>query len=76
MPDTTHQLSYNGADASLAVINAAAVRRKSSWRIPSSARQLRASHNGSSARYPCNFANNGYACCSLGGSQLCTLPSM
>ena len=28
------------------------------------------SHGGSNARYRCYSANNGYACCSFGGSRL------
>ena len=47
-------------------ITAVASRRKSAWRTPSSARQPHVSHDSSSARYRCHFANNGYACCALG----------
>ena len=54
----------------LAAFTAAAARRKSAWRIPSSARQQRVSYDGSSARHRCHFASNGYACCSFGGSRL------
>ena len=50
-------------------------RRKSAWRTPSSsARQQRVSHDSSSARYRCHFANNGYACCGFGGSRLSATP--
>ena len=66
-------VSYNSADAGLA-ITAVASRRKSAWCTPSSARQQRVSHNSSSARYRCHFANNGYACCSFGGSRLSATP--
>ena len=62
-------VSYNSAEAGLA-ISAVASRQKSAWRIPSSARQRRVSPDGSSARYRCHFANNGYVCCSFGGSRL------
>ena len=41
---------------------------------PSSARQQRVSHDSSSARYRCHFANNGYAHCSIGGSRLIATP--
>ena len=40
----------------------------------SSARQQRASHDDSSARYRCLFADNGYACCSFGGSRMSATP--
>ena len=54
-------VSYTSADAALAITTVAS-RRKSAWRTPSSARQQRVSHDSSSARYRCHFANNGYAC--------------
>ena len=66
-------VSYNSADAALA-ITAVASRRKPAWRTPSSARQQRVSYDSSSARYRCHFANNGYACCSFGGSRLSATP--
>ena len=44
-------VSYNSADAALA-ITAVASRRKSAWRTPSSARQQRVSHDSSSAATP------------------------
>ena len=66
-------VSYNSANAALA-ITAAASRRKSACRTPSSARQQRVSRDSSSARYRCNFANKGYACCSFGGSRLNATP--
>ena len=68
-PGTTQHSIIQGADAGLSIA-AVASRRKSSWRIPSSARQQRVAHDGSSARYRPHFANNGYACCSFGGSRL------
>ena len=43
-------VSYNSADAALA-ITAVASRRKSAWCTPSSARQQRVSHDSSSARH-------------------------
>ena len=67
-------VSHNSADAGSAFITAAAPRRKSARRIPSSARQQRVSYDGGSARYRCHLANNGYACCSLGGSRLSATP--
>ena len=66
-------VSHNSADAALA-ITAVASRRKSAWRTPSSARQQHISHDSSSARYRCHFANNDYACCSFGGSRLSATP--
>ena len=75
-PGTTqHSINNNieGADAGMA-ITVVASRRKSAWRIPSSARQQRVSHDGSSARYRSHFANNGYACCSFDGSRLSETP--
>ena len=66
-------VSYNSADAALA-ITAVDSRRMSAWRTPSSARQQRVPHNSSSARCRCHFANNGYACCSLGSSRLSVTP--
>ena len=71
IPGTTRYhtaVSYNSADAGLAITVAS--RRKSAWRIPCSARQQRVSHDDSRARYRCYFTNNGYACCSFGGSRL------
>ena len=71
-----HSSIIHGTDAGL-VITALASRRKSAWRIPtsSSARQQRvSSHDGSSARYRSHFANNGYACCSCGGTRLSATP--
>ena len=65
-------ISYNSADAALAIT--AASRRKSAWRTPSSARQQHVSHDSSSARYRCHFANNVYASCSFGGSRLSATP--
>ena len=48
-----HCSIIQGADAGVA-ITAVASRSKSAWRIPSSARQQRVPHDGSSARYvPC-----------------------
>ena len=41
------------ADAGLAAITAAGSRRKSAWRIPSSARQQRVSYDHSGARHQC-----------------------
>ena len=61
------------ADAGVA-ITAVASRSKAAWRIPSSARQQRVSHDGSSARYRSNAANNGCACCSFGGSRRSATP--
>ena len=66
-------VSYNSADAALA-ITAVASRRKSAWCTPSSARQQRVLHDSSSARCRRHFANNGYACCSFGGSRLSATP--
>ena len=68
-----HCSMIQGADAGLA-IPAAASRRKSAWRIPSSARQQRVSRDGSSARSRSHAANNGCACCSFGGSRLSATP--
>ena len=65
-------VSYNSADTGLAITVAS--RRKSAWHTPSSARQQRVSHDGSSALYRCHFANNGYACSSFGGSRLNATP--
>ena len=42
--------------------------------IPSSARQQRVSHDGSSARSRSHAANNGCACCSFGGFRLSPKP--
>ena len=73
-PNQVHTaVSYNSADAALA-ITAVASRRKSAWRTPSSAHQQRVSHDSTSARYRCHFANNGCACCSFGGSRLSATP--
>ena len=55
-------------------ITAVASRSKSASRIPSSARQQRVSHEGSSARYRSHAAKNGCACCSFGGSRLSATP--
>ena len=66
-------VSCNSANAALA-ITAVAFRRKSAWRTSSFARQRHVSHDSSSARYRCHFANNGYACCSFGGSLLSAAP--
>ena len=66
-------VSYNSADAAL-TITAVASRRKSAWRTPRSARQQRVSHDSSSSCYRCQFANNGYACCSFSGSRLSATP--
>ena len=66
-------VSYNSADAALA-ITAVPSHRKSAWCTPSSDRQQRVSHDSSSARYRCHFADNGYACCSFGGSRLSATP--
>ena len=57
------------ADAGLA-ITAVASRSKSATRIPSFARQQRASHDGSNALSRSLAVNNGFACCSFGGSRL------
>ena len=74
IPGSYHTaVSYHSAGVGLA-ITAVASHRKSAWRIPSSARQQRASHDGSSVRYRCNFANNGYACYCFGGSRLSATP--
>ena len=62
-----------GVDAGLA-IPAVAIRSKSAWRIPLSARQQHVSHDGSSARSRSHAANNGCACCSVGGSLLSATP--
>ena len=70
---TTLHSIVQGADAGLA-ITANGSRRKSAWRIPSSARPQRVSHDGSSARYRSHFANNGYACRGFGGSRLSATP--
>ena len=67
-------VSYNSADAGVTAVTAVASRRKSARRIPSSARQQRVSHDGSSVRYQCHIANNGYACCSSGGFRLSATP--
>ena len=67
-------VSYNNVDAGLAIIFVAASRRRSAWHIPSSARQQRVSHDDNSARYPCHFPNNRYACSSFGGPRLSALP--
>ena len=61
-----HSSIIEGADAGLA-ITAVVFRSKSAWRIPSSARQQRVSHDGNSVRYRSHAANNGCACCSFGG---------
>ena len=66
-------VSYNSVDAALA-ITAVASRRKSACRIPSSAYQQSVSHDSSSARYWCHFANNSCACCSFGCSRLSATP--
>ena len=69
-----HSSIIQGADAGLA-ITAVASRSKSAWRIPSSARQQRVSHDGRSARYRSHAANNdGCACCNFGGSRLSATP--
>ena len=68
-----HCSIIQGADAGVA-IPAVASRRKSAWRIPSSARQQRVSHDGSSAWSRSHAANNGCACCSFGGSRLSATP--
>ena len=58
-----------GANARLAA-RAVATRSKSAWRILSSARQHRVSHDGSSAQSRSHVANNGCGCCSFDGSRL------
>ena len=68
-----HCSIIQGADAGVAV-TAVASRSKSAWRIPSSARQQRVSHDGSSAWYRSYAANNGCACYSFGGSRLSATP--
>ena len=72
-----HQVPHcsiiQSADSILA-IPAVDFRSKSAWRIPSSARQQRVSHDGSSARSRSYAANNGCACCSFGGFQLRETP--
>ena len=68
-----HCSIIQGANAGLA-IPAVAARSKSAWRIPSSARQQRVSHDGSSARSRSHAANNGCACCSFCGSRLTATP--
>ena len=73
IPGTTQQYhEYRSADAGLA-ITAIASRRKSAWRIPSSALASSIYHT-TAAKYRCHFANNGYACCSFGGSRLSATP--
>ena len=68
-----HRSIIQGADAGLA-IPAVASRSKSTWRIPSFARQQRLSHDGSSARSRSHTANKGCGCCSFGGSRLRATP--
>ena len=68
-----HCCIIQGVDAGLAIA-AVASRRKSAWRISSSTRQQRVSHDGSSVRYRSHAANNGCACCSFGGSRLRATP--
>ena len=68
-----HTSIIQGADAGLSK-TAVAFRRTSAWRIPSSARHQRVSHDGINARHRSHFANSRYACCSLGGSRLSATP--
>ena len=68
-----HCSIIQGADAGVA-ITAVASGGKSVWRILSSARQQRVSHDGSSARYRFHAASIGCACCSFGSSRMSATP--